>query len=261
MKAYLLGAALVAVAAPAAAQSPFDGTYRMDIASAQLPKKPLNRALKAGVYRCDCDTPLEVKADGQWHKVSGQAYSDEMRVEAVDDNRLRMEGRKGSKPSFASDETVSPDGMTVNWTSIEYSATDGKPVNASGKDKRVGALPVAGLHRINGGWVTVTDGLQVDPAGITMTFKPISGGMSRTAGTGETYEAKFGGPAVPLRNDPAGTMVAVRQISPTKFEERMMRNGKLRAILTYEMKPDGKIFATNYNPIQKTTATITMTKQ
>lgn len=256
-----MGAALVAVAAPAAAESPFDGTWRIDVSSAQLTKKPWVRALKNGVYSCQCDTPLTVKADGQWHKVPNQAYADEMRVEVVDANTLKTESRKGGKLVNNTTETISADGLINNWENTDYSAADGKPVTASGKDKRVGAVPAASLHRINGGWITLTDGLKIDPAGLTMTLKAAPGGISRTLGTGESYTAKFGGPAVPVKGDLGKNMVKITKASATSFKEAWIRDGKVRTIFTYQLGADGKtINATSYNPIQKTTNKVTMTR-
>lgn len=253
MKAYLLSAALVAVAAPAAAQSPFDGTFKIDIASAQLPTKPLNRSLKGGVYSCDCDIPLSTPADGQWHKVQGRPLTDEMRVTIIGEEGLRIEGRKAGKPSFTSTDSITGDGTINNWTSTDYSAANGQAVKSAGRDKRVGAVPPKGVHRVNGGWVTVTDGLQVDQAALLVTMKSLPGGLSVTFGTGESYEAKFGGPAVLMRNNPANVSVMLRQISATSFEETQLRDGKPIAINTFVVAPDMSIGVTSVNPIQKTT--------
>ena len=69
MKALILIAApaLFAIAAPAAAQSVFDGTWKVDPATAQFGGKPTSRELKGGIYRClSCAVPWSVPADGAY---------------------------------------------------------------------------------------------------------------------------------------------------------------------------------------------------
>lgn len=261
MKAMFLGAALAVLAAPAAAQTGFDGTYKVDIGSAQLPDKPLNRALKGGVYHCDCDIPMTVPADGAWHKVTGRPRVDSLRVIVIGDDGLRIEGRQGEKLVYATTDQVSADGMVNNWTNTDFTPVSGEPLKASGQDKRVGAAPAKGLHKINGGWVTSTDGLKVDPAGLTVVMKSVPGGMSVTIGTGETYQAQFGGPAVPITNDAPGTMVRLRQISATSFAEEISRNGKPIALNTFVAAPDGSIAVTSQNPIQNTKTSYKLIRQ
>lgn len=260
MKAYLLGAALIAVAAPAAARSPFDGTYKADVASAQLPTKPLMRSLKGDVYSCSCDTPLTIAADGKWHKVSGRPVSDEMRVTVLDNNSLQTEGRKAGKPTYTTVDKVSADGLYNNWTNTDYTPASGKPIEARGRDKRAGALPAKELHMINGGWVQTND-FQTDPAALTLTLTSVPGGMNVAIGTGEVYEAKFGGPAVPIKSDAAGTMAALRQISATSFQETLSQKGKTIAINTFTIEPDRSVSITSVNPLQKTTTKYKMVRQ
>ncbi len=58
------------------AQSPFDGTWKVDLSKAKLPKKPDVFLLQNGMYECKtCTPPVNVKADGQFQKVSGDPYS------------------------------------------------------------------------------------------------------------------------------------------------------------------------------------------
>lgn len=261
MKAYLLGAALVAVAAPAAAQSPFDGTFKGDVASAQLPTKPLMRSLKNGVYSCSCDIPLTVKADGQWQKMQGHPLADEMRVEIIGEDGLKIEARQAGKPTWIETDKVAPNGMTIAWTYTDFTAANGQPVKSSGIGKRVGALPAKGLHPINGGWVSTTEGANIDQASLTATFKAIPGGMAMTWGTGESYEAKFGGPAVPIKGEASGMTVALRQINATSFQETLARAGKPVVINTYVVAPDMSVMVTSENPVQKTVTKYKMIRQ
>ena len=57
------------------AQSVFDGTWKTDLSSAKFPQKPDEYLLKDGTYQCEtCVPPIQVKADGQDQKVTGQPY-------------------------------------------------------------------------------------------------------------------------------------------------------------------------------------------
>ncbi len=263
MKAgYLIAAALIVAAAPASAQSVFDGTWKGDIASAQLPTKPWVRSLKDGVYSCECDTPLSVKADGQLHPVSGQDYFDGMMVKVVDDHHLVTESRKAGKLVYMFTDSISADGMTNEWTQKDYSAPNGVVVDAKGRDKRAGALPPKGAHLITGGWLPTVDGFSTTDAALFVTFKSVPGGMSYSTRTGQSYTALFGGPEVVMQGDPGKTMVKLRKISDTSFEETNSRDGKVRAVYTYVALPDGKtIELTQFNPIQNTTAKFKAIKQ
>jgi hypothetical protein len=65
----------------AMAQSPFDGTWKIDMNSLQFPKKPEVYLLQNGMYECKtCVPPINIKADGQDQKVTGQPYYDTMSI-------------------------------------------------------------------------------------------------------------------------------------------------------------------------------------
>jgi hypothetical protein len=73
----------------AMAQSAFDGTWKLDLKTAQFPKKPDVYLLQDGMYHCKtCVPSIDVKADGQDQKVVGQPYFDMMSVKVVDDRTI-----------------------------------------------------------------------------------------------------------------------------------------------------------------------------
>src|SRR5215467_312104 len=89
MKALICGAILCAVVAPACAiaASPIDGTWKADVSSAQMPKKPDIYVLKDGMYSCKtCAPAYSVKADGTDQAVSGHPYYDTVAIKVVDAN-------------------------------------------------------------------------------------------------------------------------------------------------------------------------------
>ena len=57
------------------AQSPFDGTWKVDASTAQFPQKPDVWVIQNGMFDCKtCVPPVNVKADGQFQKVTGHPY-------------------------------------------------------------------------------------------------------------------------------------------------------------------------------------------
>ena len=83
--------AIVLLPVVAAAQSPFDGTWKQDLSQSKMHSKPLVYLLQDGMYHCEsCPPPFTIKADGQDQKVSGMAWMDTMSVKVVDDTRLEL---------------------------------------------------------------------------------------------------------------------------------------------------------------------------
>ena len=86
MKKLFWIALLVALLSPsqAAAQSPFDGTWKIDLNTTQLPTKPGAYLLQAGVYHCrTCIPPIDVRADGLDHRVSGDSCYDTVSIRVL----------------------------------------------------------------------------------------------------------------------------------------------------------------------------------
>src|SRR5579863_7947695 len=81
---FLLALLLTAMAA---AQNAFDGTWKLDMKTAQMPTKPDVYLLQDGMYHCkNCVPPIDVKADGTDQKVTGHPYYDTISVKVVDDH-------------------------------------------------------------------------------------------------------------------------------------------------------------------------------
>ena len=96
MKRVAIAASLVFAfaAAPAFAQSPFDGTWKEDLSTYKAPEKPDVFAVRNGVYTCDTCVPrVEVPADKADHAVTGHPYYDQIAVRVVDDRTIRVAQR------------------------------------------------------------------------------------------------------------------------------------------------------------------------
>ncbi len=90
------------------AQNAFDGTWKIDVNNAQFPKKPDVYLLQNGVYQCKtCVPPVEVKADGEDHPVSGHPYYDSVAIKVVNDHEIEETDKKNGKTVATSTMTVS----------------------------------------------------------------------------------------------------------------------------------------------------------
>lgn len=122
----------------ARAQSAFDGTWKFNPNPTEAPKKPDVFLLQDGMYQCKtCVPPINVKADGQDHKVSGDPYHDSVSVKVVDDHTIEQTDKKDGKIVSTSKQTVSADGNTATFEFSDSSATNGDPVTGKGEATRV----------------------------------------------------------------------------------------------------------------------------
>lgn len=262
MKLLLSSVAIsMALAGPAIAASPFDGTWKGDVKSAQLSKKPDVILLKDGVYTCSsCNPVFTVAADGVFHPVTGMPYVDEASVTVVDARTVTETDKFKGKVVNTTKTVVSPDGKSVaiNW--VDTSAPDGKPTSGDVKQMRVGAAP-AGSHATSGMWRTAAVA-NISDSALTETFATTGDSLSMMTPNGYSYTAKFGGPPVPLAGDNANTMIAVRKINATTVEETDTRNGEVVSVYTMTALPGGKtIKVVNENRKQGRTSIYTMLKQ
>lgn len=239
MKKMLLFLLLIPVLAMAQS-SPFDGTWKVDMNKAQLPKKPDVFLLQNGMYSCKtCVPAYEVKADGTDQPVKGDPYATTVAVKVVDDRSIEMMGKKDGKEAFSSKWMVASDGdsMTVDW---KYSGNpDGGPVTGKDMLKRVGAKPAAGANMISGSWRTEKTE-DMSAAALTFTYKVSGDEMSFSSPTGQSYTAKLGGGEAPYKGDPGITGVSVKKINDHTIEETDMRDGKPISIARMTVSADGK---------------------
>ncbi len=126
----------------ATAQSAFDGTWKIDLNKAEFPKKPDVYLLQNGTYQCKtCVPPIEVKADGEDHPVSGHPYYDSVAIKVINDHEIEETDKKGGKVVASSTSKVSSDGNTLMFTFSDSSNTNGDPVTGKGEETRVAKGP------------------------------------------------------------------------------------------------------------------------
>jgi hypothetical protein len=238
MKKMLLLLLLVPVLAWAQS-SPFDGTWKVDMKKAQLPRKPEVFLLQNGMYSCKtCVPAYDVKADGSDQPVKGDPYATTIAVKAVDDHNVEITGKKDGKVTFSNKSMVSADGnmLTVDW-SYDGNAQGG-PVTGKDIMRRVGKGP-AGANLISGSWRNEKTEDMPESA-LTFTYKSNGDEYSYTTPTGQSYTAKLGGGEAPYKGDPGTTSVSLKKISDHVIEETDMRDGKVSAVARMTVSPDGK---------------------
>jgi hypothetical protein len=241
MKKLLWIGLLVSLLMPvlATAQSAFDGTWKVDINKAQLPKKPEVYLLQGGMYNCKtCVPPVEIKADGQDQKITGHPYYDTTSIKILDDQSIEETDKKNGKTVASSKWTVSPDGNTLTIVFTDSSATNADPVTGKGESTRVAKGP-AGSHVISGSW-RATKVENFSENALLVTFKLEGDTFTMSNPTGQSYAAKLDGTEAPYKGDPGTTTVSVKRMGKNTIEETDKRDGKVISVARITVASDGK---------------------
>ncbi|HEU4650284.1 MAG TPA: hypothetical protein VFS49_02615 [Croceibacterium sp.] len=244
--------------AEAASAEGIEGKWKSDIASTQIERKPDVFLIKDGQYVCSsCNPPLTTPADGKFHAVADRPYYDSMAVTVVDDRTVKFERRKGDRDVGNSTWQVSADGNTLNVDFVDKTAAT--PVTGKATSTRVAAAP-AGAHAASGTWKANPVSSMSDE-GLTFSYDVDGDTIRNTAGDGTGYEAKIGGPDVPIQGDISGLVVAVTRPSENTFVETYKRDGKVVGVATMTIGADGKLSGVYENKMQGSTMRYTATKQ
>lgn len=237
MKQMLLAVLLLGPATAWAQGGPLDGTWKVDLASAQFPDKPDQFELKDGRYTCSsCVPAIDVKSDGTDQQVSGSKYYDTIAVQVVDDRTIKSTMKQDGKITSESTTTVAADGTTLTESFKGYPPA-GAPVTGQVLMERVAKGP-AGSHAISGSW-RVRKVADVADAGLTFTYKTTADGIRMSTPTGESYDAKFDGKDYPVKGDRGGSMVMVKKVDDRTIEETTKRDGKIVSVSRTTAGADG----------------------
>ena len=211
---------------PAWAAGPFDGTWKSQLDKAQMQSKPMEQSLKGGRYKCvgcDSNATIDVKAEAGDQPVTGTNDFDSAAVKVVDANTVKVVCKKNKQVALEAVDAVSPDGKTLT-RQMTMHPLQGAPVNGTLTFARAGAAP-AGAHAVSGTW-NIRSATNFSDAALTVTYRATADGMTMTAATGESYDAKFGGPEVPVKNDRSASTVSIKKIDANRFEETFKHAGK-----------------------------------
>ena len=243
----------------AAAGDVLSGTWKADLASVKFEGKPDEYLLQGNTWKCNtCIPPITAVADGQFHPIADRPYYDSLSVKAVDDRTVEIHRRKGDKEVSSTVMQVSEDGNVLTSKFVDQT-TPGQKIEGTGTARRAGPAP-AGAHATSGQWRQ--DRLQdYSEDALNVTYR-IAGDTVTMNGQGQSYTAKFGGPAVPVQGDTGGTMIAVSREGANGLREVATRQGKEIGILTVVPSADGKtMIFTNTDPRDGSKTTWTSTKQ
>jgi hypothetical protein len=236
MKTLLLIAAVL-VAVPAIADSPFDGTWKMNPQSAEFQDHE-TFSLQNGMWRCTtCVPKIAVKADGNPQKTSGSPYHDALAVREVNDHTVEIKSYKDGKVVQTETLTASDDGKELS-TEFSFTSENGQQGNGKGTYERT-ASGAAGVNKVSGTWKPVKFDSASDSM-VTFTFKTDGDGISMNDGTGDSYTAKFDGKDYEYKGDPGVTSVVLKKIDANTIEETDKRNGKVISVTRMTVAADGK---------------------
>jgi hypothetical protein len=258
MKKLLLPLVLLA-STPLFAQSPFDGTWKTKLDTAQLPEKPDQYLLTNNMYECQtCVPKVAVKADGTDQTVTGHPYYDMIAVRVVNASSIEIIRKKAGKIVSTNNETVSADGNMLN---DKFTNTTGnQPMTGEITYARVSAGPV-GSHSVSGSW-RMSKINTVSSNGLIVTYQGTADGLKMSDPNGDSYDAKFDGKDYPIQGDPGHTMVSLKRIGKDTFEETDKRDGKIIGVYRMTVSSDGKSIHAEYTDKELgTTTTFTMEKQ
>jgi hypothetical protein len=235
-------AALPALIFPlmAAAQSAFDGTWKIDMSKANFSPKPVEFLLLNGMYECKtCTPPFKVKADGTDQPIPGNPYVDMVAIKVVNDHEIEEIDKKGGKEVGTSTATISADGRATTFKFTDSSNTNGgAPVTGKGEATLVTPGP-KGSHAVSGSWrMKKMD--DISDNGVVFTYKVVGGEITMTSKTGQSYTAKLDGTDAPMKGDPGVTSVSVKMLGKNTLEETDKRDGKVISVWKMTVEADGK---------------------
>ncbi len=224
------------------AQSPFDGTWKTNMAESKLSQKPYEFSVNKGMYDCESCAPKikNLKADGQDQSVTGQAY-DTLAVQVVDANTIHVTAKKAGKTEFDQTRSASADGKMLTVSSTNYPADGSPSFKAESKWTRV-SKGTAGSNGTSGSWRI--QNVNEDAAGLTSTWKGGGDSLSMSTPAGTSWEAKLDGKEYPVKGTYANETVSVKPLGDRSVEVTYKRDGKLWSVEKVTVSSDGKTMTT-----------------
>jgi len=226
------------VSVPGFAQSPFDGTWKLDNNQTESTAH-YSYLLQDGTFRCtSCDPAVEVKADGQDHKVAGDCF-DTVSVRVVDNHTTEETDRKNGKTVGTLRMTVSGDGNTATEDWME--SCNGRGDAITGRDIMARSEPgPRGSHAISGSW-KISKRVNRSQNALVISLKLTTDTFSFSDPTDQSYVANLDGTETSVKGDPTGTVVSLKQIDERTIEETDKRNGKVVQVTRFVIASDGKM--------------------
>ncbi len=220
------------------AQSPFDGTWKIELNKVQFPDQPNVLVLQNGNFQCPtCDPKINVKADGTDQSVQGSKAFNTVSVKILDDRNVERTNKKDGKVIGVAKHTVSADGKTDIVEFTEYPEASKQPIKGKQTMVRVAAGP-AGSHAVSGSWriqsVSASENV------LTVTIKTSKDGVVISQLTGQSVDANFDGKDYPIKGNPTGTVASMKKVNERTIIETDKRDGKVVEVDTMTVSDNGK---------------------
>jgi hypothetical protein len=208
------------------AQSDFDGTWKIDLTKTQMPDKPDVLLLQSGNYQCKTCVPvINVKADGEDHRVTGSPYYDTISIKVLGDQGIERIEKQNGKTVATSKMTVSPDGATATVEFTDSSNANSEPVTWKETVSRLGkAKRPAGSHAVSGSW-RISKIVSVSDNGLALTFKVDGESLTMTTPAGQSYSAKLDGTDAPYKGNSGINGVSVMRLTKGTIVRQTRRKG------------------------------------
>jgi hypothetical protein len=262
MKKRLWLGLLMALSAPAcvAAQSAFDGTWKIDLTGARFSAKPDVYLLQSGLWQCkSCVPPINLKADGRDYKVGNEDPCVETSsVKVLDDRTIEIIDRKSGKITKTSKGAVSLDGNTLTFEESDECNAQSERMTSELEETRVAAGPV-GSHAISGSWRMIK--ASASQNALEETLKVVGDTVSYSDTAGESFTAKLDGTYTPTIGDPYHSKVSVKREGKDTLMETIKQNGKVIEIQRMTVEPDGKTMTITFRSTQSGVDTVVAKKQ
>jgi len=219
------------------AQSPFDGTWRINMDQTKMSPNPLAFSLNNGMYDCfHCSPQIHVKADGQDQSVTGQSF-DTISVREVDPRSFVSTTKKSGKTMTERTYTVSDDGNTLTVKIMSHQENGGQPVSEELTLTRVGMAP-AGANGTSGSWrINKVKGIEND---LITTYRVSGDELSMSSPKGGSYTGKLDGKDHPVKGEYAYNSTSLKLVNDRTIEETHKLDGKVVEVVTMTVSPDGK---------------------
>ena len=237
-RVHVIGFSVLLLSLLAQAQSQFDGTWKIDMNSVQLPKKPDVFLLQNAMYECkSCVPPISIKADGTDQKVTGYPYFDTMSMKVIDDHNIEGTTKRDGKVVGTEKDSISADGNTLNVSWTDSGQPSGGTQSGHYTSNRVAKGPV-GANPLSGSWRGEKAEASADAT--TWTYKVNGNELTMTNRTGQSYTAKLDGTEAPYKGDPGTTSVSLKMLGKDTLEETDKREQKIISISKMTVASDGK---------------------
>lgn len=226
------------VPAAAMAQSNFNGTWKVDVNSMQFSAKPTVIVLQNGNFQTPNSVPpVDVKADGQDHPVTGSPSFDTVSVKVLDDRSIETTLKKSGTIFGVLKSRVSADGKAQHLDFTSSGTPNAAPFTYALDYVRVAPGP-AGSHALSGSWQMTK--LAASENVLVRTFKVEGDTLRMSSPAGQSYAAKLDGTDAPYSGDPGIDSVSVKRISKDTIEETAKREGKPVRVMRQSVTPDGR---------------------